>query len=91
MLSGAIQTLSKQLRLGDLSEQQKSTLARALAMYEFEAANFERRTGNRAATVKHLAACVRAGRWRSPGRVIDWASLLGYGILGIKRFRWWRH
>jgi glycosyltransferase involved in cell wall biosynthesis len=91
MLRGAIQISSKQLRLGDLNEEQESILARTLAIYEFEAANFERLNGNRAAAMKHLVACVRAGRWRPPGRFIDWASLLGYSVFGVRRFRWWKN
>ena len=97
MVTGTIKILAKQLDLGHLDKEQKSSVARDLAVYRkalaalhFDLAAVGRRNGKRAATMKHLAACVRSGWFRLPGRFIDWISLLGYGLLGLRRLRWWR-
>jgi glycosyltransferase involved in cell wall biosynthesis len=97
MIQVTIQILTKQIRLGHLDGDHRSTAARTICAYrkELSAVHFElaataRRNGDRAATIKHLAGCVRSAKSRLPGRFVAWASLLGYGLFGLKRLRLWR-
>lgn len=73
-----------------LDFQYQDAIRRRLTTYYFGMAMEERVKRNRMATMRNLISCVRAGRWRLPARFIDWASLLGYGVLGVDRLRWWK-
>jgi len=90
MIVGTIMALAKQFELGHLNEEQKSTVAHTLALLHFELAIFARRNDNRVATMKQLAACVQFGRFALPGGFVAWTSLLGYGLFGLRRLRWWK-
>ena len=92
ILKESCQVCQKQFQMGGLSPSQKSKLADTLARYYFDLAANERQVGgSRRDTIKYQAACIRYAGLRPPGRFVDWASVLGYGIIGIKHFRWWKH